>query len=194
MNEEQIEKLIDDANLSSTASFRIREWFVQNIQEPVVVGLSDSQMTDISNYLWKNMSIFTPQHCNNLLIHWAKTQTFAQSEPFQPNWNDVPKGTEFVRIIAEYADKNHRAISASEILAQYVLQDPPHPAPRVEVGQVWRYVSEGKSGDDYTINTLTRMKIGEDWVDAVSYFQMLGDTIYTRTLSDFLEKFKQVQS
>jgi hypothetical protein len=147
-------------------------------------------MTDISNYLWKNMSIFTPQHCNNLLIHWAKTQTFAQSEPFQPNWNDVPKGTEFIRIVTEYADKNHRAISASEILAQF--ERPTPPAPKVEVGQVWRYVSEGKSGDDYTINTLTRMKIGEDWVDAVSYFQMLGDTIYTRTIEDFLAKFERV--
>jgi arsenate reductase-like glutaredoxin family protein len=80
MNKDQIEKLIDDANLSSTASFRIREWFVQNPIAPTVVGLSDEQMTDISNYLWKNMSIFTPQHCNNLLIHWAKTQTFSKSE------------------------------------------------------------------------------------------------------------------
>lgn len=56
----------------------------------VAVGLTDEQMTDCSNYLWKNMSIFTPQHCNNLLIHWAKTQTFAQpDEELQDKYEDL---------------------------------------------------------------------------------------------------------
>ena len=91
----------------------ITEWLEQNQPEPVVVGLSDEQITlFIETY---NLHSLVGMH----LREWQKTQTFMQpneelarlnnllhdelkgqikSQQFQPNWDDAPDWANFIAI------------------------------------------------------------------------------------------------
>ena len=185
MNKEQIESLIEKVKMSHVQALLTREWFEQNPIKPAIVGLSDSQMTDISNYLWKNMSIFTPQHCNNLLIHWAKTQAFAQPQQFQPNWDDAPDESVIARIWVEYVNKHNVSLVHREILAQYEHPKPPAPCVVFNVDYIYKNAK-------YSVVSTGKMKVGNDWIDCVNYTNDDHSKDYTRTLEDFLAKFERV--
>lgn len=107
-----------------------------------------------------------------------------KAQVFQPDWGDAPDDAEEVCITAHWADKDSNIIK-SKILFQEQRAIPP--APKVEVGQVWEY-----KNCEYIVTCCGKLKQGNDWVESVTYF--LGGDTYTRTLSDFLAKFEQVQS
>ena len=194
MNKEQIEKLIDDANLSSTASFRIREWFEQNPIEPVVAGLSDEQVDDFIDTWHKSDRYYAV----GVYRDWAKTQTFAQPQQSQPNWDDAPVWAEWlaqdensgwtwyetrpkeVRGYFSTKDRCENTVLKSTNWKESV-QRRPIPAPVVEVGQVWK----SKRYDDVTSEII---KIEGDSLSLWNEF--LGK--HEIELSDFLAKFKRV--
>jgi hypothetical protein len=194
MNKEQIEKLIDDANLSSTASFRIREWFEQNPIKPMTVGLSDEQVSSLAFKLHGNLSY---DGRVEVVEKYIKTQTFAQPQQFQPNWDDAPAIAEEVCITVHWADKDSNIIK-SKIL----IQEQRPTSSDVEVGQVWNHK---ETGNEYMVDEVIvlegKTKIGE-WTDDLTLVVYnpsnvkggcKSKDIYRRPIEDFLAKFKQVQ-
>jgi hypothetical protein len=85
---ERLAKLIHQKSMNLTlfeAETLIANWFKNNPVEPVVVGLTDEQVADFVKHWSSGMSdSITEYH------EWAKTQTFAQSQQFQPDWSKIP--------------------------------------------------------------------------------------------------------
>ncbi len=224
MTKDQIEKLIDDANLSSTASFRIREWFEKNPQEPVAVGLSDEQVDGLIQH-FKDEGILQNKLNHAWIIKdYLKTQTFAipevqpvsalssayqcllednlalakeleqlKAQQFTPDWNIIPSYVDEVEIVMNYC-QGGMIDDDSNFLISYKRPTPP--APKVDVGQVWRYTGDG--GDDYTVTNIQvlegKSKLSDKWTENLTLvtYESGGDK-YTRPLSDFLAKFDRVQ-
>ena len=108
----ELAKFIFANNTKLSVEDSIAEWLEQNLPEPVVVGLSDKQVLDLSEI------IFDETGCGitHVIEKWQKTQTFAQTEvkevtsknvaeskaveeevverspqQFKPNWADAPE-------------------------------------------------------------------------------------------------------
>ena len=98
----------------------------------------------------------------------------------------------------EWLDEDFNSVQCRDILQQ---RERPKPTPCVEVGQVWRY----KIGT-YVVTGIERIKgktkIGDEWIEGLelvhyhagSSLLSIDFEAFTRTLSDFLAKFEQVQS
>jgi hypothetical protein len=66
----------------------------------------------------------------------------------------------------------------------------PEPTPQVEVGQVWNRLN---TESDFLISIIGgSFKTGEDWEESVTYQAKASGDYYTRTMSDFVEKFVRV--
>lgn len=108
------------------------------------------------------------------------------------DWDNAPKDAVVCQVVKHFLTENHNEVGTEILKIEF------RPAPKVEVGQVWRYKSEGKSGDDYEvteINTLEgKLKIGDEWQEktVIITYESTDCDIYHRTLSDFLAKFERV--
>ena len=62
---------------------------------------------------------------------------------------------------------------------------------KIKEFQRWKHI---KSGNLYFVNALGRFKFGGEWHKSVSYYNAEGfdNTLYTRTVDDFREKFEHV--
>ena len=137
-----------------------------------------------------------------------------KSQQFTPNWEDAPEWANWLaqdksgawfwhiekpcpRDTGNCSWIGGRYQSATKLNKnwQQTLQERPKPTPQVEVGQVWKCL---KTLNEYVIQHLGITKIGEKWVESVTYIYDYSEyedkEIYTRTMSDFLAKFERVQS
>jgi hypothetical protein len=181
MNKDQIEKLIDDANLSSTASFRIREWFAQNTlvsTETKVVGLNDSQVKALGKVIHQKSMNLTLFEAETLVESWLKTQTFSQQMRCI-DWDNAPDDAVNAVVFVQFYNKDNVSIRCCDTLGKF--ERPTPPATRVEVGQVWDF--HGSSVE----------------IVMVTEFQIVMKSIETGNLSidddidDFIEKFRRLQ-
>jgi hypothetical protein len=147
MNKEKVRDLARylHTNFGGTEKL-ITEFFEQNPQELVVVGLSDEQVERLQIELeleggWWHKKIqdwlktqnivlpFSNQQLNDIEDYkeWYKTQQLT------PNWNDAPKSATHCRLILDWCNKEHQTVRGDLIFEEQ------RPAPKVEVGQVWKY-------------------------------------------------------
>jgi hypothetical protein len=138
-----------------------------------------------AHYFSHNMHTH-PIDTEQAVENWLKTQTFAQLQQFGPSWDDAPKDAVKASVFVQFYDKDNVSLQFRRDLSNF--ERPKPPVPVVEVGQVWRYKDY-----NYTISSVGRLKITDAWLDSVCYKTDSG-IFYTRTLSDFLAKFEQVQS
>lgn len=213
MNKEQIEKLIDDANLSSTASFRIREGFEQNPIEPVVVGLTDEQAYELVLKMCGSNETVKALKTDVLVREYLKTQTFAQPiefsnvelmDSYQGLMGDFEALSKELEQLKEqqfqpnWDDAPDEAVIA-RIWVEYVNKhnvslvhreilaqyERPKPlVPKVEVGQVWKDSTWGLYVE------ITNVDNDCDCIRALC-FENANLDIATSTL---LAKFELVQS
>jgi hypothetical protein len=180
MNKEQIEKLIDDANLSSTASFRIREWFAQNTlvsTETKVVGLNDSQVKALGKVIHQKSMNLTLFEAETLVESWLKNQTFTEPKQFAPNWENI--SGDVVGVLYEVSHYNKFGDKVYQ--GKYEEQRPAPPAPKVEVGQVWRL-----NNSESRVEVLL-IRGGDVAVDSLD---VGGLAVYE--ITDFVAKFERV--
>jgi hypothetical protein len=202
-------------------------WLENNLQEPVVVGLSDEQVADLADYVeehnnepcqaiydWfdeyapkcteqpkslpeKNMFDWTDSeiddyaeeiHSCNLIGFKSELRSIFRSmrmdfdkrlnqQQFQPNWDDAPHDAVEYSVFEYYTTKEGHTCSSSTLA---LIERPAQPAQKVEVGQVWKYMNiefEVSKIVDYFVTCINEN--GLNWQG---------------TMTDFLEKFEQVQS
>jgi hypothetical protein len=188
----------------------IEQWLEQNPVDPVVVGLSDKQVEDLSNFIQRY------QHRNGTVTsieNWLKTQTFTQQyktdgfaemqlEECGIEYRALKKEFEQLKS-QQFTQNSERAlidikhmIRSSMIQSRFgifdkildVIESVIKPTPQVTVGDIWMHK---KTGNKYYIDGFCKTKICDDWCKSVMYH--VGDARYTRTLSDFVDKFEQVQ-
>ncbi len=155
--------------------------------EPVVLGLSDEQVDDILNLFSYDSDEYLEYA--KKLGDYLKTQTFTRPQYFYPSWDIIPSHVDEVEIVMNYCQDGMILDDESNFLISYKRPKPP--APKVEVGQVWKY-----KGNHYTVGLLSTLKVinTTEWVSCVNYISDNSGNCYTRTLEDFLAKFEQVQS
>ena len=157
----------------------------QNQIAPVVVGLSDEQLKDfyVSGFDWTSAHSFIKTY-----KEWEKTQTFAQSNVFEPNWGNAPAESVGVQIILDFYDRRHQSVRCSDVIATIPR---PKPTLQVEAGQVW--VHHTGTGFDYIVESIGMFNdVGNNQVDSVTYKSKASNNFYTRTMSDFISKFERV--
>jgi hypothetical protein len=138
------------------------------------VGLSDEQIQSLVDYY-----TYCDSDMFNTIKEWAKTQTFAQPQPFQPNWDDAPAGAEIYQISYVWLDKGGKWIYGN-VLDE--IKRPAPPAPKVEVGQVWRHINMG-----FAV-TVVDVEYGIEFL-FVGDENLHGDV---DTVDNFLAKFERV--
>ena len=205
VEKEKIESLVDyllQNSKLSTLNEKITQWFEQNPQEPIVVGLSDEHVKSLAEYIYGKS--IGQQHCKGLydmvIGTWIKTQAFVQHRKFQPNWKDAPEWANWLAMgwrgnWTWFEDKpllmdsgfwsgdvSTDANFKYEFLATTLQQRPTPPAPKVEVGQVWRTNDEFK-------NKFEIIAVGQIEVVIQSKFNLLFEV---KELKDFLAKFERV--
>lgn len=218
MNKEKVRELsefvIGHQATKITIESLITQWIEQNHPEPVVVGLSDEQVNDLS------VTMKWEAGCNEgvVFLKWIKTQSFAQpnyeaeakyrlalaesnrklgdlqeelkSQQFTPDWDDAPDwAIRCVNSTRWWNEKGEYIETTNSASFQR-----PQPTPVVEAGQVWKY----KGGSKYQIDSFGRMKLEQHtgWIDCVTFRKLEGRDIgdfFTRALSDFLANFERVQ-
>ena len=191
----------------------ITSWLEQNPVDPVVIGLSDEQVDELSYRLE-----YVEWGYKMVIHNYLKTQTFAQPQQFQPNWDDAP---DWANWLAQNLDgawhwfkdkpltgihdgwangyfgyKERRNSPYLEVNSwQQTLQQRTKPTPQVEVKQVWAHRF---TRNEYYIKSLGQMKFNGEWQDSVTYdsvtYEYDETDEFTRTLEDFLANFEQVQS
>lgn len=165
----------------------IAEWLEENQPEPVVVGLSDEQVYEISRCACEigfDVGRTSIQNIIDIVSNYLKTQTFTQLKQFTPNWDDAPFAVEF------QLRKVWISAQGNELEELPICFYRPKPTPQVEVGQVWKNHNNGKN---YKILMLGKLKESGVWLDAVTYGSADDNYYYyTRTLSDFLAKFERM--
>ena len=122
MNKEKVRELVELLDSEPTRRYRIviaECWLEQNQPAPVVVGLSDEQVIEVSKYVGKVKNVM---NIDTAIRVWLKTQTFAQhrafddselsekymnlyddyqsllidkanANQFEPDWDKIPKHT-----------------------------------------------------------------------------------------------------
>ena len=195
----------------------IMNWLAENQPEPV--GLSDEQSRELHAVKFSDYISYTDFHIK--YFEWAKTQSFSpvevstneynhlvsicdnlelqlkssvdeiaqlKSQQFTPNWYDTPPFAVELQVRKVWIGEQGNELEELPISFK-------RPKPTPEVGQVWQCL---KTLNEYVIQHLGITKIGEKWVESVTYIYDYSEyedkEIYTRTLSDFLDKFEQVQS
>jgi hypothetical protein len=110
----------------------ITEWLEQNQPSPIVVGLSDEQVDELS-YLLE----YVEWGYKGVIHNYLKTQTLIQPQQFQPSWDGVPTEAVLARVVVKYLHEDgYSSVHADKVLAQF---ERPKSTPKVEVGQVWCY-------------------------------------------------------
>jgi hypothetical protein len=170
----------------------ITEWLNQN-----PVGLSDEQVNELIDF-WAEREGGLLENYKE----WAKTQTFSQSQQFQPNWDDVPEWANWLAQdanggwylyenkpdsgLAQWGRVDKRGAGRFSTNPNWIgtLQQRPAPAtPKVEVGQIWKV-----NGSACRVKVLLIQ--GSDLV--VDGLDVGGLAAYK--IEDFLAKFEQVYS
>lgn len=215
MNKDQIKSLEEwifrSDNTPRDTIELITEWFNKNPIKPVVVGLSDEQVHQLSRTL-NERSYFKHDWLISAIHNFLKTQTFAHSEiqqkyhelyndyqslladkadierKFKVNWDDAPKDSSHVKLFRNFYNESGELCSGK--ITFYEVRPTP-PTPTVQIGQVWR----SKLDAEYICNVTTLGFLPNNsepslFEDAVSY--SFKGSVYTRTLSDFIAKFERV--
>ena len=84
--EKQIRELANVARLGASSNFiddhikAITKWLEQNQIEPVVVGLSDEQVSELSDFISDDEYRHTSKLRTDVIHESLKTQTFAQPQ------------------------------------------------------------------------------------------------------------------
>lgn len=161
----------------------LEEWFEQNPQKPVVVGLSDEQIESLFSY-YDEFPNDNWMYRNKIYKKWAKTQTFAQPQQFTPNWDNAPADANTLVCRWIKSDIN-TAVNRDSL----VFYRPKPPAPCVEVGQVWMFV---ETENKYRIDLIGQLKHCDFWIDCVTYRSLVDAECFTREMTDFLAKFERI--
>ena len=211
-----LNKTAEDAICSTIVP--IQKWLEQNQPEPVVVGLSDEQMEDLC-FQVANVTKNTHWNIEGFIKKWFEKQTFTQPQQLKPSWDDAPDWANWLaqdfngswnwfeekpEIVSSISTKFKTtkltvACFDNTNWQQTLEQRPTPPAPKVEVGQVWRCLSNNQDYRIHEIDVLegeTKINGGE-WqkdMQLVAYrpVKACEVKIYHRTLEDFLAKFELV--
>jgi hypothetical protein len=186
--------------------------FTQPEVKEVPVGLSDEQVILLGEVIRSK-----PHKSSTFTIReWLKTQTFSHYNnegkvyeldgsvsDYKADYESVAAGFGSLEDEYSHLKKEHNLLedTHAHLKAAYdvlKLQQRPKPTHQVEVGQVWKCF---KNGLHYEISSVGKLKseTSGDWDDSVNYIcvamdgTVMNENPYTRTLSDFLAKFKQVQ-
>jgi hypothetical protein len=209
---------VSDREIENTLVCLITEWLEQNPVYPAVVGLSDVQVKSLAVCLFNNehQTMTWTETTETVISEFLKAQTFAQtdkllerqynaamkeleqlkSQQFTPDWSASPASAVTCQVVKYFLDDKNNQVD-SEILK---IEFRPKPTPQVEAGQVWRYKSEGKTGDDYEVTAITKLEgqsklcngMWEEDIEIVTYKN--NGEVYNRPKEIFLAKFEQVQS
>jgi hypothetical protein len=209
MNKEQIESFVEfllDKPKWSTLHEKITAWFEQNplvSTETKVVGLTDKQIEEISTivapyddsnrirniitgYLmgqkFAQPAEYAKHTIDNLAAELRKCHKIIKAQQFQPNWDDAPADAEIYQISYVWLDEGGTFVDGN-VLNEFKRPTPP--APKVEVGQVW------KSSDGIRVEILGLGFANNEETVCIKFFS--SQILIIRTLSDFLAKFEQVQ-
>jgi len=83
--------------------------------EQVVVGLSDEQVIAWCDYIdWEENSYYAEKFTG-----WLKTQTFAQPEQFDVNWEGVSGNADYVMLKMEMYNTDGKLVQCINIKTQY---------------------------------------------------------------------------
>jgi hypothetical protein len=170
--------------------WQVTQTFVQPQQfEPVVVGLSDKQVSDISEAIVTNLCIGKSlwEDVSYEISRYLKTQTFVQAQLFDPSWDIIPSRVDEVEIVMNYCKDGMILDNGSNFLISYKRPKPP--APKVEVDKDYYHK---KTRDIYTALGFIRTYVNGGWEDYVKYANGNGE--YSKPIDDFLAKFERVQS
>lgn len=94
----------------------LTKWFKQNPIEPVVVGLSDEQIDNLSNTIWSKLDT---DKIDFVIKKWLKNQTFAQPEQFDVNWEGVSGNADYVMLKMEMYNADGKLVQCINIKTQY---------------------------------------------------------------------------
>jgi hypothetical protein len=174
MNKEKVRELYNGLHFcrKDEELYVFLNWFEQNQVEPVHVGLSDEQVVQ-------------PQQ-DKFGFNSESNELYKELNKLIHNIIHILPVNQLEKIDAEI-------MSAKNTL--YKFQTPTPPAPSVKVGQVWEYTFKG--GGRYLIKSLGQVRVDDGWENSVTYWLEQCEPTpkeYTRTIKDFLAKFKQVQS
>lgn len=178
--------IIDDEEGTNYVGKYLKEWLkTQDFAEPCTCGIN---LGEVRDNLHKDF-LSVCRERNNLQDELEQLK----AQQFQPNWDDAPDRAVNRQITHCWYDALGIPLEYKILLDE---QRPKPPAPKVEVGQTWKYT---KSGKLYIILALGDMKSEDDeavcfpdWVDSVTYRCNESNRVFTRTLDDFLDKFEQV--
>ena len=180
MDKEQINKFVAEYGYGMVLRSQLKEWFKQNPIEPVVVGLSDSQVDDLVAWL----SFVTADRVRM----WLKTQTFTKPIDFsswyniKPKFNMQPDEVTSCHYNLVYTNK-YGDVVKTVAYSNAAIDRPKSAVPRVEVGQVWI------RDDEYNYVEVEVIAIGYNEVVIRNKFNRL---FVVKELSDFLDKFERV--
>ncbi len=162
----------------------------KNQPELVVVGLSDTQIIMLTERLNKLQSDYGNFGVLDIR-DWLKTQTFAQPQQLQPNWNDAPKDAAVSNPQFNFFDKNGVNVGFTSV-DTYLRPNLP-PASTVEVGQVWKY-----EGEEYEVFNIIQVMVDDEWKEGVQCKSIrkdrYGEHVYVGLPTPkFLTKFERVR-
>lgn len=151
-------------------------WFIDNPQEPIVVGLSDEQCDIFGSMIDDEEGT---DYVGKYLKEWQKTQTFAQpqQQQLEPNWGDAPKSATEFTLTGNWYNENGMRLSGYHITKE---QRPKPPEPTVEVGQVWKMR-----------NSFFELKIINVNDDAITG-KCFEDSAFECSASDFMVNFERI--
>jgi hypothetical protein len=191
---------LESLRIATDLHDRAAEGFKNVVKEITVpVGLSNEQILGFISEWFNSDDIDAIE----VYKEWAKSQTFAQpvvgnsDTRFSPDWDDAPKSATSCQVKRVWLDALGIPVEFKVLIDE---QRPTPPAPKVEVGQVWKY-----KNSTYVVTGIERIKgktkIGTEWVDDLELVHYHRGTnlvsiefqAYTRTMEDFLTKFEQVQ-
>jgi len=199
----------------------IDKWLGDNEPEPVVVGLSDNQVSLLAEELYKETSGVVIFELEKHIASFIKTQTFTQpseafkaamvevdirnqeieklkaeivaleeentklkAQQFEVDWSDAPDDCrEAWQLNRFFYGDDNRYI---DVLAGKQKSQKP-PAPKIEFDVPYIYKNA-----KYRVQSVGKMRVGDDWIDSVMHVNDDHSASYTREISDFLAKFERV--
>lgn len=209
MNKEKVRELATELRKCGGNNEQlITEWLEQTPVEPVVVGLSDEQILDLTKYLKNDCTRGQKMDMSRLITDWQKTQTFVQhrafddselSEKYMTLYDDyqsllidlsLQKKQQFlpnwdkIPVHADWYFVSESYCENEPTLNCVIYKEQrPQPTPQVEVGQVWKLENVA-----YEVSAITQIN-GEKYV----VVRVCDDWLFpSYTMSDFLAKFERV--
>lgn len=194
LSEKQVKRLVAYMNVSNEPLYDDIVTFLdtQTFVQPKEV--SDEELRDSYQALQEDFNRVSKEleqlKLQQFTLDWSKAPEWANWLAQDANGGWYLYENKPVRGITQWGrcDK-HDAVSF-HVNPEWIntLQERPKPTPQVEFDVDYIYKNA-----KYSVQSVGKMRIGDDWVECVTYVNDDYSATYTRTLSDFLAKFERVE-